>query len=942
MKLKHFISPIDSSFSTPQAARKLLHLFATALILGVYMGAYSFLANRLSDEISLRRGYMNTAISDAQGFFMQRESLLKSLVLSTIRNPADKPSDAAEIPGEQVHVQLGSDTGRWSLWLTRRMLGYLQQNKVNLLYIAPGSPTQITRLFNASEHHEPVPSSVLNRLASLSDNDTAVQDDLWLTDQSLLDSPLYIFTRLDERVDTSGWLGFEVRGPDVLDALRDEQAGDFMLLDNQSQLIFASAAHPRLSLALQTMKHDQSFGFVGGNLLPEHLMIQKQLGDSDWRLVYSIDLRALLSVLAWPLFIALLACALLTWLMCRLVRRIDLRMIIPAAHRIEALVESEAFSRAVIQIAPIALCVLRRSDAEVVLENALSQQWLGDCVERQQLGSGWIRQTFEHCDGIGTDEFEIADGRHLFLSFAPTRYRREDVLICAFSDISARKQVELALQQARRSAEEANAAKTLFLATMSHEIRTPLYGVLGTLELLGRTELNGQQQNYLKAIEGSSANLLQLICDVLDVSKIEAGQLSLEQQSFSVLELVHEVIQGYAGAAQSKGLHLFAVLAPQLPECLIGDITRIRQILNNLLSNALKFTDSGHIILRARLDSRDNERAMLSFQVSDTGKGIAHEDQPFLFEPFYQADVGTNLMGGTGLGLSICKRLMHLMNGHIRLVSEPGLGSSFTLSMPLEQNGEPDPPSLMAPLQAELVYVVSPLRELTESFCGWLRRWGAQARVGLPTALESVCGAVLLELHPGVARQPLVHPWHGPRVICSGAETDAEQDQVNLSDLSAVCRAVARAQGQLETLANEHPSARPSFDLNLHVLVAEDNVINQLILKDQLEELGCRVKLTHDGAQALQAWQAGAYDIILTDINMPRMNGYELAGAVRQHDLRLPIIGATANAMSEEAERCLAAGMNECLVKPFALHTLFKCLRTYERRRNEDLSRIDR
>ncbi|RZA09005.1 MAG: hybrid sensor histidine kinase/response regulator, partial [Proteobacteria bacterium] len=359
--------------------------------------------------------------------------------------------------------------------------------------------------------------------------------------------PLYIFTRLDERSPASGWLGLEVDVPDLMEALRHDSAGDFLLLDARGEVIFTSAVGQSAYQALDLLRSSNAFGLVGGGWLPQHLAIKKQLGYSQWQIVYTLKLSALLPALAARVLTCLLSCLIATILMCWLVRRIDRRLIIPAGHRIEALVESEAFSSTVIRIAPVALCVLRRSDGKVVLQNPLAEQWLGHGQEREQLCHGWIHRAFDQLDRNGSDEIELADGRHLYLAFAPTRYQREEVLICAFSDISARKQVERALQQARRSADAANEAKTLFLATMSHEIRTPLYGVLGTLELLTRTELNGQQRNYLKAIEGSSANLLQLICDVLDVAKIEAGQLSLELTTFSPLALVREVMQGYAG-----------------------------------------------------------------------------------------------------------------------------------------------------------------------------------------------------------------------------------------------------------------------------------------------------------------------------------------------------------------------------------------------------------
>jgi two-component system capsular synthesis sensor histidine kinase RcsC len=932
MKLKHFLQPLDSSFSTPKAARKLLHLFALALVLGVYMGAYSYLRAALNEEISLRRSYMNEAISDAQSFFVSRQTLLKSLGLSTVRHVTAPVGNLNNVPSEEVHITLGEAGNIWSLWLTKRLLDYLEANQVNLIYVAQGAGPVVERLFTVGAEPETVPQPVLQRLMAVDTGQISISDELWLTEQSRLDSPLYIFTRLDDRSPASGWLGLEVDGPDLINALQHEKAGDFMLLDSAGQLIFSSTQHQPAAHVLRQYHSIASFGWDGSRWLPDRLAIRRHLGYSQWQIVYRLELSSLLPSLAMPLLVCLLLCVVASVLMVRLVRRIDQRLIIPAANRIEALVESEAFSSAVIRIAPVALCVLRRSDGEVVLENPLSRQWLGNGQERQQLCRGWIRRAFHDNDQSSTDELQMADGRHLYLSFAPTRYQREEVLICAFSDTTERKQVELALQQARTMADAANEAKTLFLATMSHEIRTPLYGVLGTLELLARTDLNSQQRAYLNAIEGSSANLLQMICDVLDVSKIEAGQLSLEFSAFSPIELVQEVIQGYAGAAQSKGLQLFACLDPQLPDRVRGDVTRIRQILNNLLNNALKFTESGRIVLRLRLESREGERAMLQWQVVDTGKGIVEEDQQYLFEPFFQASGNANVVAGSGLGLSICKRLIHLMNGTLRVVSEPGLGSSFSFTLPLEQVSDDGQASWAQPLLGERVYVVSPVRELAESVGGWLRRWGARAQLGAPESAEADPGAVLVELYPGPTEPGQLLHWSGPRVMAAVDEHGAYPWQIGLNNLQALNRAVSRAQGSEELLTPRISEKPTEFSLNLRLLVAEDNVINQLILRDQLEELGCSVVLAGDGIEALSLCGETAFDMILTDVNMPRMNGYELTEQLRRLGCSLPIIGATANAMLDEAERCLNAGMDHCLVKPFTLRALYQCLHRYQRR----------
>jgi len=943
MRLKSYLPQLNPVFSSPEAARRLLRLFALILLIGILSAVYNFLSSTLSNDISQRRGYMSRAITEAQTFFTSREALLESLSLSAVnRSIPDEPTTHTST-SEQIHLQLdGAQGSQWSIWLTQRIRDYLKKKQVNLLYVSYGEGVQVKRLYSATPMAPDFPRSMLDKLEALKSEDPSQVDELWMTDLSAQTSRLYIFTRLDDRAADSGWLGLEMDGQEVSAALSDQSAGEFMMLNSQGTLLFTNTPAPRLSQALLQLRGDRFFGFVGNGLLPDHLVIRKHLSSSDWQLVYSFDLNALLTAL-WPQLSGSLIFSLLSIsLIYLMTRRFEHRFITPALNRIQALVESEAFSRDVIQTAPVALCVLRRTDGQVVLENTLAQQWLGSGIEREVLCAGWIKQAFSPHDPNRSDYFETADGRHLYLSSVPTRYKSEDVLFCAFSDISARKQVEAALEEARQLADAANEAKTLFLATMSHEIRTPLYGVLGTLELLARTRLDTQQRDYLRAIEGSSATLLQLICDVLDVSKIEAGQLALELSEFCPQDLVHDVIQGYAAAAQGKSLQLYACLDPQLPDRLIGDVTRIRQILNNLLNNAVKFTDSGRIVLRVRLQSRDGERSSVLWQVSDTGKGISEEDQSLIFEPFYQTEGNTNVVAGTGLGLPICQRLTQLMNGSLRMVSELGLGSSFILTLPLEAPFKAQNAMSVDQLLPDTIYVVSPVRELAESIGGWLRRWGARVQLVRPTKSDLSSGCVLLELHPGEIEQRFEPDWLGPLILATGTGSNEPQIydggwHVNINHLSAIHRAVSQVQGIWVASPEEHTDRRELKKLHLHVLVAEDNVINQLILRDQLEELGCTVELASDGEEALSLWRNGAFDIVLTDVNMPKVNGYELTRELRRQGCSIPIIGATANALRGEEELCLAAGMNHCLVKPFVLRALFNYLAPYERALHEAL-----
>ena len=940
MKLKMYLHSITPLLSSPHSARRLLWTVAAILLAGLLAGVYNFLLFTFNTELSQRRGSMSSAIAEAHTFFTTRQALLESISLSATRQPE---GEFVTVSAEEIHLLLGPSPQRqWNLWLTERLRDYLKEKQVNLVYVSTGANAKVARLYNATDTVSGFSDTILRQLESLKRDNNTQFDELWLSEPDSPHSRLYIFIRLDERNLQSGWLGLEMDSDEVSATLSDQSAGQFMMLNSQGSLLFTNSLVPALGEKLLPLQDQNFFGLVGSRWWPDHVVIRKQLKSSDWQLVYFIDLRSIMQAL-WPQLLgALLFCLISLALVWLLVRRLEQRFIAPTIHRIQALVESELFSRDVIQTAPVALCVLRRSDGQVVLENTLAQQWLGLGGEREALCPAWIKRAFKSVDPVLSDYFKTADGRHLYLSCVPTRYKGEDVLLCAFSDISARTQIENTLLQARQMAEAANEAKTLFLATMSHEIRTPLHGVLGTLELLGRTQLDAQQKDYLHAIEGSSATLLQLICDVLDVSKIEAGQLVLELSEFSVVELAQEAIQAYAAAAQRKGLKLYACYDPKLPDRVMGDAARIRQVLNNLLSNAVKFTDSGHVVLRLSLQSREGERASLLWQVSDTGKGIPQAQQPFIFEPFYQTEGSTHGVAGTGLGLPICLRLIQLMNGSIRMVSEVGLGSSFSLSLPLEVPGTSSSPVTLPELLPETIHVVSPVRELAETVSGWLRKWGARPQIGHPVPHDGATTAVLLELHPGSLEQRLEPDWAGPLVLATGDGNHEPQIvngawEVNLNHLKAIHQAVSEAQGVRVPKLDQPNEQHEPRKLNLNILVAEDNVINQLILRAQLEKLGCTVELASNGEEALSIWHNGKFDLLLTDVNMPKLNGYQLTRQLRSQGCLAPIIGATANAMLGEEELCLAAGMNHRLVKPFSLRALFNALAPYEGAAHETL-----
>lgn len=639
-----------------------------------------------------------------------------------------------------------------------------------------------------------------------------------------------------------------------------------------------------------------------------------QAGDRPWSAVYDLSYARFFHYALWPLSsLALFFASLvvLGWAGSRWYRR---QVIAPARLAHERIAESVAFSRVIIDTAPTGLCVVRRSDGEVLIENQRAQQWPGSA--RLVAALAGVHDSAES----GETHLEI-EGRHLQIGFVSTRYQAEDVRLYAFNDITRHIEDASALEDARRIADAANEAKTLFLATMSHEIRTPLYGVLGTLELLGLTELDAHQKTYLHTIQRSSGTLFQLISDVLDVSKIESGQMAIEAVEFCPLDMLEDTLHTYTAFAQRKGLQLYSCIDPQLPDCVMGDPLRIRQILNNLVSNAIKFTDTGRVVIRARARARVAGHVELEWQVTDTGVGIAEAQQAKLFDLFYQAP-DTAGEGGAGLGLPICRWLAQMMDGEVKVVSEPGLGSSFTLKirLPVCEGALTNLP-LVEPSTTP-VYVQAPVRELAQSVCDWLNRLGIAAALAAPPQESGNHPAVLVDVLPNEPAQP----WIGQRVLCvPGAHSPAlPNDQgwvVDMHDVRAIAATVCLAQhGKHEQPAAAQPQS--AGGLGLRILVAEDNPVNQAIIKEQLEALGCSVALAANGEQALHLWQPQAFDLVLTDVNMPLMNGYELARTLREHAPRLPIIGVTANAMREEGVRCLAVGMNAWLVKPLSLQTL--------------------
>ncbi|RRV44920.1 response regulator [Pseudomonas sp. p106] len=477
------------------------------------------------------------------------------------------------------------------------------------------------------------------------------------------------------------------------------------------------------------------------------------------------------------------------------------------------------------------------------------------------------------------------------------------------------------LEQARQRALDMAQARAAFLANMSHEIRTPLNGMLGMIALALDSPLESEQRQQLSIAHDSGKVLVELLNDILDLSKFDAGQLELERIPFDLGAMVEDTANLLSqNAAQS--VELTCLIASDFPSSVLGDPTRVRQVVSNLLSNALKFTRFGRVDV-----CLTTIVGGVRLAVRDTGIGIAEDAQARIFQPFTQAGAGiTRQYGGTGLGLALTRNLCKAMQGHLHIRSEPGLGSCFSAELPLTTHTEAIAP---APLEGRVVALSNAASGLGELLQDVLPRWGlsysrhdsAQALAGGTIDLLITDDLDhLFQLRPALTAPILL-------VTAYGNFLSPEQ-AAQLAPLHQLARPLARnalyqtLRRTLQGHAPEHPLAIPALtatDGRARILLVEDNPVNQLVAKGMLAKLGCLVQVATQGVEALEWLEQEDFDLVLMDCNMPVMDGYEASRRIRQSGRwpALPIVALTANAMPEERERCRAAGMNDYLAKPF-------------------------
>ncbi|MCH9674023.1 MAG: response regulator [Gammaproteobacteria bacterium] len=563
-----------------------------------------------------------------------------------------------------------------------------------------------------------------------------------------------------------------------------------------------------------------------------------------------------------------------------------------------------------------------------------------------------------------------ADGRTQYLSTSGTPIFSDDGAFVGYRgvgrDITQETEALQALEGAKARAESAEKLKSEFLANMSHEIRTPMNGVLGMTEVLLKTSLSNQQRRCATTIHRSANALLSVINDVLDFSKIEAGKLALQHGPFDVRQIVEDLGALFAEAADRKGLELICAIPPTMATGFLGDAGRIRQVLTNLLGNALKFTHAGEVIICVSVDEKSSSDVpLIRFEVQDTGIGISEDAQKHIFESFAQADGSTSRrFGGTGLGLTISAQLVQLMGGRLDVWSAPDEGASFHFSLPLEQD-----PSTASSNDREQklpsgarILAVDDNATNRQLYAEQLSSWGAEfdcvasganALVRLKAALTHgrPYAVVLLDMHmPGMdgidlaramTRDPMLSQT--PCILLSSiADLDAsEYHEVGIETYLAkpvrqneLFRCLMRTLDAREfagedTWLDADPTAVPQCHGRL--LLVEDNPVNQEVALALLEPSGLTIDVASDGVEAVSAVAEQTYDLIFMDCQMPNMDGFEATKAIRAREKRqglerVPIVALTGNALEGDREHCLASNMDDYLSKPFTEAALFQVL----------------
>lgn len=729
-------------------------------------------------------------------------------------------------------------------------------------------------------------------------------------------SPIYVGNKLEALVGTEQTIRLEdfiSSGPLPVGVT---------LLNQNNEPVLQLATGERSASMLDNYPDSPSyFGYVDDY---NYLILKKNLLPSPLSITYSLPVKTIIEIFKLLIFNALLLNTLSAVVIFTLAWLFERKMFHPAEDNALRLEEHEQFNRKIVASAPVGISILRISDGTNILSNELAHNYINLLTneDRERITRIICEQQANFVDVM------TSNNNNLQISFVHSRYRNEDVAICVLVDVSSRVKMEESLQEMAAAAEQASQSKSMFLATVSHELRTPLYGIIGNLDLLQTKELPQGVDRLVTAMNNSSGLLLKIISDILDFSKIESEQLKIEPSEFSTVEVITHITANYLPLVVKKRLGLYCFIEPDVPRLMLGDAVRLQQVISNLLNNAIKFTDTGCIILQVRVRGD-----YLEFRVRDTGVGINAREINQLFDPFFQVGTGVQRhFQGTGLGLAICEKLVNLMDGDVEVVSELGMGSIFAIRIPLYQAKNTVLPQSdrwqgkVLWLDIRNTHLESYLLDLLSHFGATIQRYSNEQTLQdqvlicdyLPQVSAPLSTWIQLSIeHIGLPQE--TRPGYWLLSTSTLLEIIPLLDQILLEQ-----PLVEGAPLQLSS-----PKVNQDDNADLQILVVDDHPINRRLLADQLTTLGYRVITANDGLDALAVLSANNVDIVLTDVNMPNMDGYRLTQRLRQLNHHFPVIGVTANALAEGKQRCIEAGMDNCLSKPVTLDTLRQMLRYY-------------